>query len=312
MVDYSQRKVVLITRKTRLEELIYRFNNSSQAKFYIEHLGADFSEYEKENAEYQLTVALAKQMISSSYRMQEIDRSFLPNYLFDKTDIIVVIGQDGMVANTLKYLDGQYLIGINPSPDRFDGVLLPFTVNDLSGVLPETINEKRSFKEVSIAKARLKDGQEILGVNDIFIGQKSHVSARYEIQLGTSKENQSSSGIIVSTGLGSTGWLKSVFAGAKGIMNSISNKKENINAKGSFRWDSNYLYFSVREPYPSKSTSANLVFGKITNQNTLKIVSKMPENGVIFSDGVESDFLQFNSGMQAEISLHNIKGKIVT
>ena len=36
-----------------------------------------------------------------------------------REDIVVVVGQDGLVANTLKYLQGQPVIAVNP--DRSDG-----------------------------------------------------------------------------------------------------------------------------------------------------------------------------------------------
>lgn len=52
-----------------------------------------------------------------------IDRSLLPNFLFGDDDIVVAIGQDGLVANTLKYLTEQVLIGVNPDPHRWDGIL---------------------------------------------------------------------------------------------------------------------------------------------------------------------------------------------
>ena len=37
------KKLVIVTRKTRLQELVERFNTRSQAKFYIEHAGGDFT-----------------------------------------------------------------------------------------------------------------------------------------------------------------------------------------------------------------------------------------------------------------------------
>lgn len=70
-----------------------------------------------------------------------------------------------------------------------------------------------------MAKAALNDGQTIYAVNDLFIGQKTHVSSRYQIKLGERQEFQSSCGIILSTGFGSTGWLKSILAGATNIVN---------------------------------------------------------------------------------------------
>lgn len=154
-----------------------------------------------------------------------------------------------------------------------------------------------------MAKAELNNGQTLYGVNDLFIGPKSHTSARYELQIDAHSETHSSSGIIVSTGLGSTGWFRSILAGATGIASRLSGKKLQGKQQGNFDWDANYLYFSVREPWPSKTTSAETTFGKITPNKPLKLISQMPENGVIFSDGIENDFLEFNSGTLALISV---------
>lgn len=307
----SERKLVLVKRRTRLDDLISRFNSVSQAKFYVEHLGADFSDYELEHKEYQTAIHDASDNISTFGRVHILDRAYLPNFLFGKDDIVIAIGQDGMVANTLKYLTGQPLIGVNPSPNRWDGVLLPFHVQDLRLILPEILRNGRNHKEVTMARVTLSDGQTLLAVNDLFIGQKTHVSARYQIFFGDKSEVHSSSGIIISTGLGSTGWFKSVFAGARGVVNNISKKNLEIKSKGQFDWDSDYLYYSVREPFPSKTTGTDLVFGKVSPKIPLKILSQMSENGVIFSDGIESDFLEFNSGIEANIGIDKTKGILI-
>ena len=54
-----------------------------------------------------------------------------------------------------------------------------------------------------------------------------------------------------------------------------------------------------------------LVFGKVTPDEPLVLVSQMPEHGVIFSDGIEKDFIEFNSGTQAVIELAERKGRLV-
>lgn len=162
-----------------------------------------------------------------------------------------------------------------------------------------------------MAKAVLNDGQTLYAVNDLLIGQKTHVSARYRLRLGDLEEQQSSSGIIVSTGLGSTGWLKSILAGASEVANHLLNRRISLKPTGRFEWSSDYLYFSVREPFPSKTTGASLVFGTITRREPLQVLSQMPENGVIFSDGIEADFLSFNSGVMARIEVAEKKGRLV-
>jgi len=307
----GERKLVLVKRKTRLEDLLVRFNSVDQARFYVEHLGADFSDYEREHEEYGVCVAVTVDCLSRLGRPYVLERAYLPNYIFGPSDIVFAVGQDGMVANTLKYLSGQPLVGVNPSPKRWDGVLLPFQARDLPAAVPEILRGARPYREVTMARATLNDGQTLLAVNDLFVGQRSHVSARYRISLGEASETQSSSGVIVSTGLGSTGWFKSVLAGASGVMQAANAGAIQIPVLGPFSSDADYLYFSVREPFPSKATGASLVFGKVTPETPLRIASQMPESGVIFSDGIESDFLEFNAGMEARIELAERRGRLV-
>lgn len=307
----TENKIVLVKRRTRLEDLIARYNTIAQAKFYIEHMGNDFSDYIFEDEQYKKAVTEAHSQLETIGRVQVVDREYVPNFIFGDNDIVVVIGQDGLVANTLKYLSNQQLIGVNPDPARWDGILLPFQVSDLKMVVQEAFKKRRKMKEVSMAKAALNDGQTIYAVNDLFIGQRTHVSSRYQIQLGERQEYQSSSGIIVSTGLGSTGWLKSIFTGAANVVSKITDQKIKMQQERGLAWNINYLYFSVREPFPSKTSGADIVFGKVTKENPLKILSQMPENGVIFSDGIESDYLQFNSGIEATITIAEKKGQLV-
>lgn len=307
----SENKMVLVVRKTRLDELIARFNTEDQARFYIEHLGADFSDYKNEDKIYKTAVRDAGRIIARHGRLQVLDRSFVPNFIFGPHDTVIALGQDGLVANVLKYLEEQVLIGVNPDPKRWEGVLLPFGVSDLDLILPEVFSGKRPIREVTMAIARLNNGQSLMGVNDLFIGPRSHTSARYEIRAEGRVENQSSSGIIVSTGLGSTGWLRSVLAGAQGIVSAIQGSDTAGGSQGSYPWDADYLSFSVREPWPSKNSSAGITYGRITQRSPLVLVSQMPENGIIFSDGIESDFLQFNSGTEATIQAADGKGHLV-
>jgi NAD kinase len=325
MQPITDKKIVIITRRTRLAELVSRYNTVSQAKFYIEHLGADFSDYLHEDEQYHHSVTKAGELLARFGRIQVVDRGFLPNFLFGQDDLIVVIGQDGLVANTVKYLSGQLLVGVNPDPHRWEGKLLPFQVSDLKQIIPEVIKGGRPTQSVTMAKASLNNGQVLYAVNDIFLGPKSHTSARYTISLGSSSEQQSSSGIIISTGLGSTGWFKSLVTGAIGIVKTVNQQgirtprksnrsSQKLNSQDTpteFPWDADYLYFTVREPFPSKTSSSTIVFGQLTDKQPLTVISQMAEHGIIFSDGIEKDFLEFNSGTRALISLADKKGNLV-
>lgn len=305
-----ERKVILVTRKTRLEELVNRHLTVAQAKFYVEHLGADFGDYETEQSTYLAARRRVLQSLEGHCLVQAIDRIFLPSFLFGPDDVVVALGQDGLVANTMKYLDGQPLIGVNPDPRRFDGVLLPFAPNDVTSILAEVLARRRAVKSVTMARAALSDGQELYAVNDLFVGPKSHTSARYEIALKEQRETQSSSGIIISTGLGSTAWMRSVLTGAAMIAHAQSEQTK-VEGFKAVPWDAPFLRFAVREPFPSVATQAHLVFGQADKRSPLIVRSLMAENGVIFSDGVESDFLEFTSGVTATISVADRVGQLV-
>lgn len=306
----GERRVVLVTRRTRLDHLIARYNTLGQAKFYVEHLGADFSDYLKESEAYAASLRVTVQALQSWGRYQIVDRSLLANFVFATTDIVVALGQDGLVANTMKYLEGQPLVGLNPEPSRWDGVLLPFQPVDLSAILPGIAADQRDTRSVTMAEARLSDGQVLRAVNDLFIGPRSHTSALYDLTHGSQTEFQSSSGLIVSTGLGSTAWLKSIVTGSLAIARTLGTPSSE-DVYQPMPWEERALVFAVREPFPTRTSHATLVYGRVPAGEPLKVRSRMPDNGIIFSDGMEADYLQFTAGMEATIAPSATTGRLV-
>ena len=212
---------MIVTRATVLEELVTRFNTVAQARFYLEHAGQDFAPIEAAHQRYHAVLDGVRRLIPKGVKQQVIDRGFLPQYTFDARDFVVTVGPDGLVVNAAKYLDGQPILAVNPDPEVIEGVLLPFQLKSLPGALAGTLYGELRIKQVSMAETTMNDGQRLLAFNDLFIGARSHVSARYRIEVDKQGEEQSSSGIIVSTGAGSTGWLRSVYAGAARVVESL-------------------------------------------------------------------------------------------
>ncbi len=301
-------KVVLVTRKTRLAELIERFNTRAQAKFYLTHAGQDFDEYQAEDDAYRRSLETVQTAVRDGLKVQVLDRALVPTYLFAPTDVVVALGQDGLVANTAKYIGAQPLLGVNPDPARIDGVLLPFSPTTLGPALQRVCKGDSKIRSVTLAEVKLSDGQRLLAFNDFFLGAASHVSARYRLDAGAGFESQSSSGVIISTGAGSTGWLSSVFTMANNVSALVGGK---AGAAIRLPWEAEQLVWVVREPYVSKHSSAAHTAGLINAGATLKLESLMPSGGVVFSDGMESDSLKFNAGVTANIRVAPQRARLV-
>ncbi|MDP4212814.1 MAG: sugar kinase [Bacteroidota bacterium] len=299
---------IIVKNKTRLEALIERFNTKAQAKFFIERSGGNFEDYEIEHQNFHDSLSLVQRQLSKLIKNKIIERNFLPSFLFNKNQVIIVIGQDGLVANTAKYVNEVPIVAVNPDIGRYDGFLLPFNPGNFIGAVEKVITNNFKSKIAILAEAILNDGQRILAFNDLFIGASSHVSARYKISYNNKIEEHSSSGIIVSTKAGSTGWLSSIFNMTFGMRKFI---EKDDTRKKIVKLKDNQLLFAVREPFQSKKTQIDLNAGILTGPIKLVLESYMPTHGVIFSDGVEADFLNFNSGAIATIGTAKEKAKLV-
>jgi NAD kinase len=313
-------KIVVVTRKTSLEELVERHNSREQARFYVEARGATFADYEAEHDSYQRALETLRRALATALppgvRVQWIERDFLPQFVFGERDLVVALGPDGLVVNIAKYLETQVLVAFNPDPARYDGVLLPFAVWLAEPVLRRASRGQGTVSRLTMARCVLNDGQEMLALNDLFLGRRGHASARYGLKLNGQSENQSSSGLIVSTGAGSTGWLRSIVTGAARVMQGfgdadVSPDEEN-GERARFGWDEERLQFSVREPFVSKTSGAELVWGRIEAGQHLEITSQIPQDGAIFSDGIESDFLEWNIGSIARVEVAGRKLHLLT
>jgi NAD kinase len=297
---------IIVKSKTRLESLIERFNTKAQAKFYIERLGGNFEEYEIEDQIFKNALNSLQTQLSNIIKNKTIDRQYISSYIFSKKNIIIVIGQDGLVANTAKYSVNLPIIAVNPDIERYDGILLPFNISNFIHGVENVLTDNYNAKIMRFAEAKLNDGQRLLAFNDLFIGASSHASSHYKITFKNKTEQHSSSGIIISTSAGSTGWLSSIFNMAYGITNMFD---KNLTLKQP-KLKEEDLLFAVREPFKSIRTQTEITAGIIRN-NTLTVESFMPNNGIIFSDGVENDFLKFNSGSIATIGIAKETANIV-
>jgi hypothetical protein len=200
------------------------------------------------------------------------------------------VGQDGLVANVAKYLTGQVVVGLNPSRALFDGVLVRKSLDDLGRLFGDLEAGDPPVEERAMVSARIANGSAIVALNEVFIGHVGHQSARYVLRRRaatardqeTAAERQSSSGLIVSTGTGATGWASSVARERKG----------EVPLPGVGSTD---LVFFVREAFASVRTGTSLTQGVLRAGESIEVRWEM-EDGVVFGDGIEKDRLALSFG----------------
>lgn len=281
-------RVVFAVRETDYQLLLARHATRQQASFFLETRGQQLTALEQDHQHFQAVLQAARAQVPDDWRQALVLRSALDRFLFAADDLVVALGQDGLVANVAKYLDGQPVLGVNPAPDRFEGVLLPVRAERLGVTLRAAASGDCAMERRTMAEARLDTGETLLALNELFIGHRSHQSARYVIETGNGREQQSSSGLIVATGTGATGWARSIMQ-ATGASIALGAEEPALG------------YF-VREPFASITTGASIRCGKLA-AGSLALHSRMNEGGVVFADGIEQDFLAFDWGRQVAVGV---------
>lgn len=280
-----QPRGVIVSRPTQMDEILGRHGTRGQAQFYLSQRGQSLEELEYRHELQAVAMQEVDRQIPANYRQTRIDRRDLDRWMFEPEDIVVVVGQDGLVANVAKYLDGQFVIGINPDPDSVAGVLARHHGRDLGELLQGS--QRSSIERRTMVQATLDDGRSIMALNEVFVGVETHQSARYRVQVATAAEQQSSSGIVVGTGTGATGWCASLW-------------NDRLPAWHLPTPTSTELAWFVREAWPSPSTGTELTEGLLSEETELTIVSAS-DSLVVFGDGIETDRLDVGWGQTITI-----------
>lgn len=292
-------RVVVVSRPTAYELLLARHGTHGQARFFLESRDQSLEPLVELHEAHEAARSFVNGAIPTSWRRTSVDRSDLDRFLFEPEDIVIAVGQDGLVANAAKYLAELLVIGVNPSPEQYDGILVkhpPQAVPDLLGMVS---SGRWHTEDRTMVSATVDQSVTLEALNEVFIGHRTHQSAKYQLTFGGRTERQSSSGIIVSTGTGSTGWARSI----------SRQRFEDIELPTPGCPD---LSFFVREAFPSVSTGTSLDFGCIENGQSIEVRSEMNEGGVIFGDGIEDDRIAFDWGRRVMICRSDSRLRLVS
>ncbi|WP_030313994.1 NAD(+)/NADH kinase [Streptomyces sp. NRRL B-3229] len=282
-------RAVLVHRTTEYEELVAHHGTHGQAAFFLSSRGRDIREVAERHERVRQALADVTSAIPLTWRQARVERADLDRFLFAPEDVVVVVGQDGLVANVAKYLSGQPVLGIDTDPGRNPGVLVRHRPRDTAGLLAVA---GRSVDELTMVEAVADDTQRLVALNEIYLGAGGHQTARYRLGLegdGGVVEAQASSGVLVGTGTGATGWLRSVWQ-ERGARLRLPEPTENR------------LVWFVREAWPSPATGTSLTAGELAARARLRLTVES-ERLIAFGDGMEGDALELTWGQTVEVGV---------
>lgn len=279
-----RRRLVLVHRRTEYEELLRRHGTRGQAEFFLRTRGRDLAQVQALHDAVEGARAAVAAAVPPEWAWTEVEREDLGRFLFAPEDVVLVVGQDGLVANVAASLDGQPVIGVDPLPGENAGVLVRHSIDEVPALLGRVEAGTLSVRELTMVRAQLDDGQELTALNEVFVGHPSHQSARYVL----AGERQSSSGLVVGTGTGATGWCASLAHERGG---------RELPAPQEPR-----LAWFVREAWPSPRTGVEHTEGSLGPGQTLELRVDSDEL-VVFGDGMEAERLTATWGQTVRISI---------
>ncbi|MGW2236433.1 hypothetical protein [Streptomyces sp. NPDC001759] len=290
-------RAVLVHRTTEYEELLAHHGTHGQAAFFLSSRGRDIEEVAERHRRARRALAEVTAAIPLTWRQARVERADLDRFLFGPEDVVVVVGQDGLVANVAKYLAGQPVLGIDADPGRNPGVLVRHRPREAAKLLAAA---GTSVDELTMVEAVADDTQRLVALNEIYLGAAGHQTARYRLGLeddGGVVEAQASSGVLVGTGTGATGWIRSVWQ-ERGASVELPRPTEHR------------LLWFVREAWPSPATGTSLVAGELAATARLQVTVES-ERLVAFGDGMETDALELTWGQSVRVGVAGTSLRLV-
>ena len=294
-------RVVLVHRRTPYADALARHGTRGQADFFLRTRGrgdgdlaglSGLAGLEAADERQREVLARIAAAVPLDWRSGTVERGDLPRFLFAPEDVVVVAGQDGLVANVAKHLRGQVVLGVDADPGRNAGVLVPHRAEEIADLLRRSASDP-ACEQRTMVRALTDDGQELHALNEVYVGHRSHQTSRYLLTTPDGRsEEQASSGVVVGTGTGASGWLASLArqrGGGAGRAPALPGPTEPR------------LAWFVREAWPSRTTGAEVTAGTLEGGGL--VLDVLSDELVVFGDGLEEDRLLLTRGQRLHVEV---------
>lgn len=294
----SRYEVLVVSKMSRFEREKMATNLSEgQLLAHYQAIGESGTRILAAHLHHQESIALCKRELPPQH-VVPLDAVDTTTNL-SRFKLVVALGGDDffkLVGHRIK--DKLPILGVNSDPASSLGALLPITIEQLPDALSQIERGEYRLESWPRLNITLNGIDQGAAINDIILGKRDfRLTSRHQLEYRGEKVTQRCSGILISTGAGSTGWYSSAgrYLGEH---------------DRSFPKTARFARFELREPPLSFSNTEGIrtpnlpavVEGTIEEGETLRITSLNDDEGIASRDSL--DQLPFPRGTVAEISLH--------
>ncbi|MDO8741035.1 MAG: hypothetical protein Q7J54_05690 [Candidatus Woesearchaeota archaeon] len=160
--------------------------------------------------EHKNTISLIERLLKKYSSSYEIIAKEDLNKALDDFDLVIAAGGDGTLLYTASFVDSALVLAVNSAPQHSVGNLTSANASDLEEKLGRFYKGYFSVLNRTRLNVEIDSKHVGLALNEIYMGsiKPFGIAARYAIKVDDKEEEQKSSGIIVSTGTGSTAMFK--------------------------------------------------------------------------------------------------------
>jgi NAD kinase len=198
---------------------------------------------------------------------------------------VIAIGGDGTILSASHFIKDKPILAVNSQPENSVGALTTINLENLNEKIQQIKENKHQEEKLERIQAFINDKPlDCLALNEIFLAnEKAYHISKYKIKYQNKEEEQLSSGLIFSTGTGSTAWFKS----AGGTPFSPQEK---------------FIKMITREPYihNKKSNEYNLTNLSINENEEIEITALT--DSILVLDSIREHKIKANDKIKIKIS----------
>lgn len=211
-------------------------------------------------------------------------RVHLTSKMCRNRDLIIAIGGDGTFLRAAHHIGSTPVLAVSSDIRYNEAFYAQATPANFVRKFKMLLKGKFKIRKLPRLQVKLNGSYlQLMAINEVFVGSRHpYHTSRYWITIHGKKEFQKSSGVLITTRTGSTGWAKSAYK-----------KSLNIQKNG--------FGYVVREPYIGRLTKSKLLGGTLPRKDVVKITSSLHE-GIVVIDSSEKVH-KFTNGDKLEVKI---------